>query len=106
DAVSVVNRAVLTAGQPEGDVLFGIDQNLLESARQAELFETHEPDALGQLDPSTVVDPDYGVVPVDRGDVCVNYDREWFADADLEVPTSFEDLADPAYEGLLVVENP
>ena len=39
DAGQLVNRAILTAGNPEGDVLFGIDDNLLPKAIEAEIFE-------------------------------------------------------------------
>jgi thiamine transport system substrate-binding protein len=46
------------------------------------------------------------VTPVDYGDVCINYDVAWFADNGLEVPTSLDDLADPGYADLLVVQNP
>jgi thiamine transport system substrate-binding protein len=106
DAVGMVNRAILTAGSPEADVLFGIDQSLLEAAREAELFDPHEAADLDRVDPEVVVDPDYRVTPIDRGDVCVNYDRQWFAEADVAVPETLEDLADPAYDGLLVVQNP
>ncbi len=38
DAGEVVSRAVLTAGSPEGDVLFGIDNTFLQRGLDAELF--------------------------------------------------------------------
>ena len=41
---SSVNRALLTAGDPEGDVLFGIDDNLLSRALDGDLFDEYEPD--------------------------------------------------------------
>ena len=46
------------------------------------------------------------VTPVDFGDVCVNYDRTWFAEHGLEPPADLGDLADPGYRDLLVVQNP
>ena len=39
DAGEVVTRALLTAGKPEGDVLFGVDNNLLERALAGDVFE-------------------------------------------------------------------
>ena len=42
DAGDVVNRAALTAGNPEGDVLFGVDNTLLSRAVQAGVFEPYE----------------------------------------------------------------
>ncbi len=41
DAVEVVNKAILTNGNPEGDVLFGIDNNLLDRALDEGLFEPY-----------------------------------------------------------------
>ena len=52
------------------------------------------------------VDPQYRVTPVDYGDVCLNYDTDYFAQHDLKVPDSLKALTDPAYKSLLVVENP
>ena len=46
------------------------------------------------------------MTPIDYADVCVNYDKAWFAARDVPVPETIEDLADPAYRDLLVVENP
>jgi len=45
-------------------------------------------------------------LPINYGDVCINYDKAWFAEHGLAVPTSLEDLTLPAYQGLLAVENP
>ncbi len=53
-----------------------------------------------------MLDPEHRVTPIDRGDVCLNLDRAWFARRGLGPPRSLEDLADPRYRGLLVVENP
>ena len=46
DAVTEVNKAILTKGNPEGDVLFGIDENLLTSAFDAGLFQPYEASGL------------------------------------------------------------
>jgi thiamine transport system substrate-binding protein len=57
--------------------------------------------------PSSVqLDSSQRLTPIDRGDVCINYDKQWFAEKKLTVPTSLDDLVKPAYKGLLVVENP
>ena len=60
---------------------------------------------LGQLG-RAVLDDRHRVTPIDRADVCINYDKQWFAEHDLEVPSSYLSLTAPVYEGLLVVENP
>jgi thiamine transport system substrate-binding protein len=45
-------------------------------------------------------------VPVDSGDVCVNYDRSWFAGQGIDPPVTFGDLLRPELAGQLVVQNP
>jgi thiamine transport system substrate-binding protein len=106
DAVSVVNQAILTAGNPVADVLFGIDNNQLAAAFEAGVFEAYTPADIGLLRPGLTDGTDGLVTPVDVGDVCVNYDREWFAERGLTPPSTLNDLADPAYANLLVVQNP
>jgi thiamine transport system substrate-binding protein len=49
---------------------------------------------------------DHRALPVDFADVCVNYDKRFFADKELSVPDSLEQLTKPEYKGMLVVENP
>lgn len=106
DAGSMVNQAILTKGSPQGDVLFGIDSTFLSRALDEELFVPYESPALADVDESFVLDPEHHVTPIDTGDVCLNYDKAALAAAGLEPPQALADLADPAYAGTLVVENP
>jgi thiamine transport system substrate-binding protein len=106
DAGQLVNRAILTAGNPEGDVLFGVDDNLLHQAIDASVFEPYESPRLERVDDAYELDPTHAVTPVDRGDVCLNVDLAWFAERGTGPPSSLEALTDPAYRGLAVVENP
>ena len=111
DAGTMLSKASLTAGNPEGDVMWGIDNTLLSRAVTDEIFEPYV--AAGIADGSVTIDGDFTslvpngeATPVDYGDVCVNYDIGWFAERDLAPPTTLADLADPAYAGMLVVQNP
>ena len=52
------------------------------------------------------LDPQNRLLPVDYGDVCLNYDKAWFAENDLAPPTDLPDLTQPDYEALTVVESP
>lgn len=106
DAGEIVTRALLTAGDPEGDVLFGVDNNLLQRALDGDVFEPYESPDLAAVDPALRLDPEHRATPIDRGDVCLNYDRRWFAERGIPPPTSLADLTQPRYEGLLVVQNP
>lgn len=106
DAGTVVNQAILTNGNPQADVLYGIDSTFLSRALDEQLFTAYEAEGIGEVDDALVLDPGHCVTPIDYGDVCINYDKAYFEEHDLEVPTSLDDLTDPAYEDLLVVENP
>jgi len=105
DAGEVVTKSLLTAGNPEGDVLFGIDNNLLTRALEGDVFVPYESPLLDNVDPQYVLDPEHRVTAIDHGEVCLNYDKEWYAERGVAPPASMDDLTDPRYRGLLVVEN-
>ncbi|HEY7381774.1 MAG TPA: thiamine ABC transporter substrate-binding protein [Gaiella sp.] len=105
DAGEALNRALLTAGDPQGDVFFGVDDSLLSRALEGDLFVEYRSDELGRVQPA-FRPPDDRVAPVDHGEVCLNVDRGWFAERGLAPPRTLEDLTLPRYRGLLVVENP
>lgn len=106
DAGEALNRALLTAGNPQGDVFFGVDGNLLTRALDGDLFEPYESPGLEHVAPEYVLDEEHRVTPIDHGEVCLNVDRGWFADRGLPPPRGFDDLLLPRYRGLLVVQNP
>lgn len=106
DAGAMVNQSILSANNPLGDVMFGVDNTFLTRALNADLFVPYEPAALAQVPDAFEVDPDHRVVPIDYGDVCLNYDVAYFEDNGLAVPTSLEDLTKPEYKDLTVTENP
>ncbi|MFI8088752.1 thiamine ABC transporter substrate binding subunit [Streptomyces sp. NPDC086080] len=106
DAGQAVNKAVLTKDNPQGDVFFGVDNTLLSRALDNGLFQPYEAKDAELILPEYRVDEDkHRVTPVDSGDVCVNYDKAWFAENDLTPPRTFDDLVEPEYKNLLVVEN-
>ena len=105
DTGTVVNQAILTKGAPQADVLFGIDSTLLTRGLDEDLFVPYESPELVNVDPRFVLDPEHRVTPVDYGDVCINYDKAWFAERGIPVPQSLEELVDPRYRDLLVVED-
>ncbi len=107
DAGELLSKALLTTGNPQGDVLFGVDSNLLSRALDGDLFEPYESSRLERVDERYVLDPDeHRVTPIDHGEVCLNYDKAWFSEREIEPPQSLDDLIDPRLDGLLVVENP
>jgi thiamine transport system substrate-binding protein len=106
DAGQLVNKAALTAGNPEGDVLFGVDSTLLSRALTAGVFDPYVSPKAATVPSALKAATKDAVTPVDYGDVCVNVDTAWFAKKGLPAPATLEQLADPTYKDLLVVENP
>jgi thiamine transport system substrate-binding protein len=100
DAGQVLNQAILAAGNPVADVLFGVDNTFLSRALDAELFLEYRSRRIDTVAPGLDLDPH--VTPIDFGDVCINIDRTAFATP----PSTLEELTDPAFAGTLVVENP
>lgn len=107
DTGTMLSKAELTAGNPEGDVMWGVDNTSLARALDSDVFSPYESPELGSLAKAgTALVPDHELTPVDEGDVCINYDIAWFADSGVAVPTSLDDLVKPEYKDLLVTENP
>ena len=106
DAGTVVNQAILTQGAPQADVLFGVDSTFVSRALREDLFVAYEAAGSENIPADLVLDPKHRVTSIDYGDVCVNYDKAYFAAAGLPVPSTLQDLVDPRYRNLLVVENP
>jgi thiamine transport system substrate-binding protein len=106
DAGEALTKALLTSGNPEGDVFFGVDNNLLSRALDGDLFEAYAPADLAHVDERFDLDPKHRIVPIDHSEVCVVYDRDWFESHHLAPPASLASLARREYTRLLVVENP
>ena len=87
DAGSMANKLVLTREQPIGDAVFGIDNTLTELVASNQLID-------GEL------------TPIDFGDVCMNYDIEWFKTHSKTAPTNIRELTLSKYRNLTVVSNP
>lgn len=106
DTGAALNQAILSKGSPLADVFFGVDNTFFSRAIEAGIFDAYTPDNLEQVPNRFVLDPEHRLVPVDYGDVCLNYDKAWFEEAGLEPPQTLEQLTQPDYAGLLVAENP
>ena len=106
DAGELVSKAALTAGNPEGDVLWGVDNTLLSRALDADMFDSYQTPNLEFMNESLMRNiPGHEVTPVDTGDVCINYDIAWFTDNNIAPPMSLDALASSTYANLLVVPS-
>lgn len=104
DAGELAAKAALTAGNPEGDVLWGVDNALLTRLVEADVFEPYVSNQEPIAD--TLMEAGLDVVtPVDFGYVCVNYDIETLADLGVSPPSNLQDLIEPEYRSMLAVPN-
>lgn len=104
DAGKLTNKLVLTQGNPDGDVSFGVDNTFATRALKADVFAPYTPSTLPAGVSSYDVAGDDGqhLTPVDHSGVCVNVDTTWFAAHKIPAPQSLDDLLKPAYKNLFV----
>lgn len=84
---AMTNKLVLTKDQPIADAVFGIDNTLTELVSDNQLID-------GELS------------AIDFGDVCMNYDVDWFAAKGIATPSNIRDLTQSKYKNLTAVSNP
>ena len=106
DAGAALNKAILAKDAPLADLFYGVDNTFLSRALDAEIFDAYASPELKNIPDSFKLDVSNRALPIDYGDVCINYDKAYFADKNLAVPQSLEDLTKPEYKDLLVMENP
>jgi thiamine transport system substrate-binding protein len=106
DAGAMVNKLVLSRGAPLADVVYGIDNTLLQRALRANILEPYRPKAASSIAQQYVLDAQWRITPVNYGFVALNYERTFFQKNALELPRTLMDLTKPAYKSLLVVQNP
>ncbi len=106
DAGAALGKAILAKGQPLADVFYGVDNTFLSRALSEGIYEPYKSPILADIPDAFKLDPSNGALPVDYGDVCLNYDKAYFGQHGSAPPASLEDLAQPAYKDLTVIENP
>ncbi len=109
DTGATLNRLILeslSGSNPNADVFYGLDNTFLSRALEQDLLEPYNAPQLAKIPVKFKLDSENRALPVDYGDVCINYDKAWFEQKDLPLPTSLEELTEPQYANLLVVENP
>ena len=106
DAGAVLTQAILSKANPLADVFFGVDNTFMGRALQSGIFEPYVSPLLDKIPDHLKLDPGNRLLPVDFGDVCLNYDKKWFAEKGLHPPVGLKDLVKPEYKGLTVIQNP
>lgn len=106
DAGSALNQAILSKNNPLADVFFGVDSTFMSRALEAGIFEPYASPKLADVPDELELDPQNRLLPVDYGDVCLNYDKAWFSEQGIDPPADLNTLTDSTYKALTVVENP
>jgi thiamine transport system substrate-binding protein len=106
DAGATLNQAILSKANPLADVFYGVDNTFMSRALKADIFSAYASPHLTRIPDELKLDPGNRLLPVSYGDVCLNYERQWFADKGIRPPQDLDDLLKPAYKSLTVVQNP
>jgi thiamine transport system substrate-binding protein len=106
DAGTALNKAILSKDNPFADVFYGVDNTFLSRALTEDIFQPYNSPLLADIPSQYKLDPQNRALPVDWGDVCLNYDMLYFSNHNLQPPQNLEDLLKPEYTSMLVVENP
>ena len=106
DAGTLVNQLVLTKDAPLGDVVYGVDNTFASRALAEGVFADYTSDAPAAADATGyAIEGSQALTAIDFSDVCLNIDLAAF-DGDVPAPQTFDDLLDPAYNGMVSVTNP
>ncbi len=105
DTGQLISTSILTKDDPIGDVIFGIDNTFLGRALNAGIFTPYTSSIESQILEELDYEKSDYLTPIDYGHVCLNYWKDSFSDT-FPPPKSIDDLLDPSYANLLVVQNP
>ncbi|MFO7192468.1 MULTISPECIES: thiamine ABC transporter substrate-binding protein [Thermocrispum] len=89
-----------------GDVVLGLDTSTVQQALRDDVLTPYTSPEANRGQQRFSVDEQQRLSAIDRLVVCVNVDETWFTEHDVPPPESAEDLADPAYRGLLAMPDP
>lgn len=106
DAGAALVQAILSKNNPLADIFFGVDNTFFSRAIDAGIFLPYASPLLAKIPSHLQLDDKNRLLPVDYGDVCLNYDKAWFAEKKLAPPEDLADLIKPEYNKLTVVQNP
>ncbi|MDP0400329.1 thiamine ABC transporter substrate-binding protein [Tsukamurella strandjordii] len=106
DGGELATKLALTPGNPPGDVAFGVDNTYAARPVRAGVFDDYTSPAAANGAADYAIPGVGQLTAIDFGDVCINIDTRYFRDKGLPEPVTYQDLADPKYRGLTVVEHP
>ncbi len=102
DAGQMVQRAMLEKENPKGDILLGIDNNLLYKALRENLLVPYKSPNLDRIPNELRFDKTNHITPFDYGYFSIIYDSEKISTP----PESLADLLKPEYSKSLILMDP
>lgn len=105
DAIQAFNKAVLEKDSPQADVIIGIDNNLVDQAREAAILEPYTPKDARQVVPAELeaaLGGDYLLTPFDYSHFAMIFDTQ----SKLPTPESLEDLTKDIYKKKIILMDP
>ncbi|MGA1873432.1 MAG: thiamine ABC transporter substrate binding subunit [Thermoplasmatota archaeon] len=108
DVGAVIGRLNIEKDHPKADIAIGVDNSMLykNKSMRSDLFEPYIPENISRLDPSIADDLDNFMVPYDYGYIAMICNGDMMDDRGLEIPRDLLDLADPRYDGQLLLPDP
>ena len=104
DGVQILSKAILEKNEPYADVLIGIDNNLLERAKESGVIEAYKPSNAAVLKPGLeeALGGEWLLTPYDYSPFAIIYNSL----SDIEPPTCLEDLTKDIYKKKLILMDP
>ncbi len=93
---------ILEKENPGGDIILGIDNNMLPQAMEAGVLTPYTPDGLSKVPAELVFDSSGHLTPYDYGNFAIIYDSDVISSP----PESLEDLAQNAPEDSIILMDP
>lgn len=104
DAGVVTSQLQMEGGAAGIDGVFGIDNYSALDITESGVLADYTSDKLPASATDYEVSP--ALTPIDRGQVCINIDHDWFKENNTPEPETLEDLSKPEYASLLTLTNP
>ena len=106
DAGGILDQMMLTKSAPLADLMIGLDNTYLPTAIQNCLLMEHSVSNESFTTTSMEFYDGPLALPFDEGDVCLNYDEDALAAANMSVPTSLWNLTEAEWNGKMTFPSP
>ena len=106
DAGGILDQMMLTKEAQQADLMIGLDNTYLPTAIDNCLLQPHETNQDNITSAAAAFYDGPLAVPFDQGDVCLNFDEDALAEANMSIPTHLNDLTEDPWEGKIAFPSP